>query len=263
MKKIVSTTIYTLFFLLFIHSKIDAWIPVDSPRESISQERWEQIVPFLVPEDSELKEKLDAIFEDNRPTLSENSMEKAGFTSGKPREFSRVVVTKHSSLPGYVFKIYLDKDKYKPDERAQFFLIKRVYAAEAIRNKIEENNLQAYLKVPKKWIYLLPESKKPSKKYSYKSFILVEEDMNILDKKANKRAWKSSKVTEQALVGLYDIVRDIGLADCIKIDNIPFSEDGKIAFIDTEAYGYEDVKFKRLKKSLPHKLRSFWRKLID
>ncbi len=263
MKKIFSNIIYTLFFALLIESHAFASVSANSPREGITQSSWEKIVPFLVPEDSILKEKLDAIFENNRPSLKPSTLESAGFTTGKPREFSRVVVTKHKDLPGYVFKIYLDSDKYKPDERAQFFFTKRVYAAEAIRKKIEENDLQAYFKVPKKWFYLLPESKKSSHKYSYKNFILVEEDMNILDKKANKRAWKSSKVTEQVLHGLHAIIKDVGLADCIKIDNIPFSEDGKVAFIDTEAYGYSNVKFKRLKKSIPHKMRSFWRDLID
>ena len=259
MQRLNLTRIITsLTLILSLQGSLAATYPVEPPRAGITTEFWNKLYPYLLPEDSEIMDTLNDIFGKSRVTLNKESMEKAGFSTGKAQEWSRIVVTKHPALPGYVFKIYLDDQDAKPDPRAQFFFEKRARGARLIQSYIDKHNLSHLFKVPKKWVYMLPETKLPKKKYSFKNFILVEEDMQILSKDENKLAWKSSQVTEDTLVALFHLLKDLGLLDCSKIDNIPFSIDGKIAFIDTETSGMDWVPYKRLKKSLSPKMKRVW-----
>lgn len=259
MKRLTFTRIITsITLMLSLHGALIATYPATPPKNSITQESWDKLYPYLLPEDSEIMGTLNDIFGKSRVTLNPETMVKAGFSTGKAQEWSRIVVTKHPALPGYIFKIYLDNQDAKPDPRAQFFFEKRARGSVAIQNYIDKNNLSHLFKVPKKWIYLLPETALPKKKYSFKNFVLVEEDMQILSKDENKLAWKSSQVTEDTLVSLFHLLKDVGLLDCSKIDNIPFSIDGKIAFIDTETSGMSWIPYNRLKKSLSSKMKRFW-----
>ena len=233
-----------------------------APNAKVTDQAWQEVLPFLLPEESEIKEKLDALFNDSRAILNSSSLKMAGFTTSRPQEFSLIVVTKHPSFPGYIFKIYLDNEKQKPDNKAQYYFLRRVKGACAIQKCIDENQLDAFFKVPKKWIYPLPAFEGQVKKYSHKNFILVVEDMEILSTKANIKAWKSSMVTKELLVGLHRITTEVGLVDCAKIDNIPFSKDGRVAFVDTESFGFPKVPLYRLKEVIPSHMRSFWSKLI-
>lgn len=254
------------FLTFFFASSLVAGEPfslfTNSPRGNISEEEWQKAYPFLLPEDFEIKHKLDEIFSrSTRVTFNSHSLTKAGFTTGNEQKYSLVVVTRHKELPGYIFKLYLDNEKYKSEDRARYLLTKRALGASLIKNYIDEHDLSHIFQVPKKWIYLLPEVEKPLKKYSYKNFIIVEEEMDILEKNANKRAWKE-KVTKEILLNLYQMVKEIGLVDCMKIDNIPFATNGKVSFVDTEAMTTSrPVTYKRLKKSLSHDKKEFWHSL--
>jgi hypothetical protein len=230
-------------------------------KKGVTEDLLKEVYEFLIPDTLEIKHQLDNMFKANRAILNSRSLMKAGFTNAKPRKFTRIIVTTHKQFPGYIFKIYLDAQRYKSDEPEQIIFLNRVKGALAITKFVADNNLSHLFKVPKKWIYLIP--KKPgTKDFAYKNFILVEEDMQLLDKDANVKAWKSSKVTEELLAGLYQILKEIGLRDCAKIDNIPFSEDGKVAFIDTQSHGFKSVPFKRLKKALTPEMQEFWDSLI-
>lgn len=236
------------------------------PKEEISESFWLEIFPHLLPEELEIKQQLDDLFGTGSVILNPKTLKAAGFTKNTKRDFSLLVVTKHPNFPGYVFKIYLDDETKKPDEKAQSFFLRRINGALAIQEYIDVNDLGMFFKVPRKWIYPLPVNAVGrninSKKYAYKNFILVEEDMDILDEKANIKAWRSSLVTKDFLRGLDGILNDVGLIDCTKLDNIPFCIDGKVAFIDTESFGHRNIPCKRLTNFLPDHLRSFWKKLI-
>jgi hypothetical protein len=261
MIKKTTVAVFLSFALTMFHeSSIFGW-DIQSPRSSISQETWESVYPYLLSEYDELKFKLDEIFNESRVTLNSRTLSDAGFTNVKPRKFSRIVVARHPQFPEYVFKIYLDEQGHKSDEAALYLLIRRVQGALAVQNCIDKHELHANFKVPKKRLYLLPETPMKKKRHSNKQFIIVEEDMNILDKDSNKKAWKSSKITEQSLLGLYYILSEVGLVDCCRIENIPFSEDGKITFIDTEMFGFNSVPARNLKKVLPSNMRRFWSSL--
>lgn len=251
---------YLFIPLIFFSLQLTA---LESPREDLTEDAWAKIEPYLLPDNFSMKSELDQIFSKSRVISNSYTLEQAGFTNSKTREFSRLVVTSHPKLPGYIFKIYLDKLRKKPDEAAQYFFIRRVKGALAIQQFIEDHKVDHLFKVPKKWIYLLPEVESHSKKYSYKNFVLIEEDMHILDKKENKAAWAGPLVTEETLLHLYQLLKEIGLIDCVRIDNIPFSKDGRIAFIDTEFFGSNHVAYKRLKKSLSSEMKKFWLSIID
>ena len=233
-----------------------------APNAKVTDEAWREALPFLLPEEFEIKEKLDELFNETRAILNSSSLKLAGFTTSKPQEFSLIVVTKHPNFPGYIFKIYLDNEKQKSDNKALGYFIKRVKGSIAVQKCIDENHLDAFFKVPKKWIYPMPSYEGQVKKYSHKNFILVVEDMEILSAKANVKAWRSSMVTKELLVGLHRILTEVGLVDCAKIDNIPFSKDGRVAFVDTESFGFPKVPLHRLKEMIPSHLTSFWSKLI-
>lgn len=232
-----------------------------SIRDNISQDAWEEVFPHLLPDSLEIKHDLDALFSKSRIILNAKTLKKAGFTNYTPREYTRVIVSKHPNFPGYVFKIYLDAQRHKSDMPEPVIFLKRIKGALAIAKFIEDHELQDYFKVPKKWIYLLPNHPAPPKEFPGKNFILVVEDMDVLDNEENKKAWASHLVTYELLENLHKILKEIGLRDCAKIDNIPFSKDGKVAFIDTQSHGFKSVPFKRLKKALSPECQAFWDEL--
>ena len=131
-----------------------------SPRSDIPEDDWQKAYPFLMREDFEIKHQLDAIFDSGRVTLNSHSLKKAGFTTGDHQKYSLIVVTRHKSFPGYIFKLYLDDEKYKPEGRARYLLTRRALGASLIQRFIDEHDLSHIFQVPKKWIYLLPEVKK-------------------------------------------------------------------------------------------------------
>ena len=80
------------------------------------------------------------------------------------------------------------------------------------------------------------------------------EDVQILSSEENSFYWKSKLVTKDLLEAVVHVVTDTGLVDSVKIDNIPFTKEGKIAFIDTEAHHIWPVYVLNLKRSLTPKM---------
>jgi hypothetical protein len=62
-------------------------------------------------------------------------------------------------------------------------------------------------------------------------FILVEDDMNIFGKRKNEKLWKSQWVIKELLKAIYTVTTEISLSDSTKLDNCPFSRDGRVAFV--------------------------------
>lgn len=219
--------------------------------------------PYLLPEHHEIKPILDSIFTQSRATLSPETLLEAGFITCEPRKYTHVIVTTHPDVPGWVFKLYLDSQvRHTKKSEAQHWN-DRAEGAEIISQIIESYGFQSLFKIPKKWIYVLPEYPKASKGYIEKESILVEEDMQILPKKENLKKWKSSEVSRELLSALYIILKEAGLSDCLKPANIPFSIDGKVAFVDTEIHGDTKIKYKELKSYLSEENKAFWAKLTN
>ncbi|HEY4831026.1 MAG TPA: hypothetical protein VIH61_00480 [Waddliaceae bacterium] len=253
-----------LFTLLLIGSIVylgltEGYIP---PR-SVSQEAWEKVTPYLLPEDHEAKAALDAIFFSSRAILSIKSMKQAGFIGPKPRKWTHVIVCTHPDLPGYIIKTYLDSQRYFNKIPEYEHWLKRIQGVKLIEQQISKHNWESNFKTPKKWIYPLPENPSPPKEFDRKNFILIEEDMNLVDKQTNKDTWLSDLITTDLLENFYTLLEEVGLHDCAKPDNAPFSEDGRIAFIDTEDHDNWPVTYSKLTPFLSSEMKIYWKRLTE
>ncbi len=216
---------------------------------------------YFLPKTHPIKSQLDHLFSSTRATFSLDSLKESGFEETKPRKFTHLVVTSHSLFPGYIFKLYLDTQKNHKDKPEEFFWCLRIEGARLVQQAIEHQSLQHLFKVPKKWIYQLPDSPEPPLGYYKKYYILVEQDMDLFSKSDNYSIWKSSYVTHNLLNHFYDVLVQVGLSDCAKPDNAPFSKDGRIAFIDTQTHGEREIRFDKLNDFLSKANRSYWKTL--
>lgn len=225
----------------------------------IDDEAWASVTPYLLPEDHPIKSKLDSIFLRRRATSSFETLLESHFTWLKQRRLSNVIVARHSKLKGYIIKIYLD-DQIGIDEKAQF--IKRIRGAQAVREAINAFGYQDHFKVPEKWIYPLPDYPEALPHLQRKNFILVVEDMDLVDPEKNAKMWRSNKsMTREKLKGIYDVLNYVGLFDSVYISNIPFTKDKKIAFIDTEHHSKWPVQFGKLTPHLNAGMRLYWNQI--
>lgn len=222
------------------------------------QDRPQNSETYLLPENHPVKQKLDSIFKDNSVLLNLNNLQKAGFEKSAPRKFTKLIVTKHKDLPGYIFKLYLHSQRSGIDE-IKFWMM-RINGANKIRTFILDKRLDDKFKVPQKWIYKLPKKNSKLDQYYLKNTILVEEDMDLLSDDQNKNKWKND-ITQLDLDNIYLILNELGLYDCAKPDNIPFSQDGKIAFIDTQTHGCSSINYKKLIPYLSKDNQNYWKKL--
>lgn len=226
--------------------------------KTVSRKVWNSVKPYLLPDDHPIKPSLDRIFSRSRAILNTRTMRKAGFVNPKVRKWTHIIVTTHPELPGYVIKTYLDAQRYHNHQPEHKRWIVRISGARAIQEMLDENGWNHLFKVPKKWIYALPETPGVAKEYLRKHFILVEEDMHLVGKRKNKDMWRSSSITIEHLDALYQILRRLGLSDCVKPDNLPFSCDGRIAFIDTDSYMKGHVPYRKLTPHLCRPMQKYW-----
>lgn len=217
---------------------------------------------YFLPECHPIKPLLDSLFSDSRIILNLKTLKKAGFIFSKPRKFTNLVVARHPELPGFIFKLYLDAQRYHKDRPELHFWMLRAQGADLVREAIEANHLHEWLKVPQKWIYKLPRKPSCPKGYMKKKYILVEEDMYLLSHDENEKLWESSFVTSQHLQAVYFILKKVGLSDCAKPDNMPFSIDGRIAFIDTQTHGCR-VPYDNLSSWLSTENQTYWKQLTQ
>lgn len=229
------------------------------PNPHVNTKIWDVITPYLLPEDHPIKAKLDRIFAE-RVTLNSTSLQEAGFKTPNPRGFSKTVVSMHPDLEGYIVKCFLDNQKDVVDWQK---LMRRIKGAEFIKRAIKRHHYEKIFKVPQKWIYPLPEEPSPPSDYYRKNFILIAEDVHILAKDSNYKAWAGPKMTPKKLDAIYTILKEEGLTDSVVAFNIPFTEDDdKLAFIDTEIWHRWPVNYKKLLMYLSPSMQKHWKQLI-
>lgn len=242
-------------------------LPIAPPRgyvrpQQVSQEVWEALTPYFLPEDHPIKTSLDRMFTQSRVTFSTKKFKKAGFPQNKPRSSSGAMISKNPKLPGYFVKAYSDTNLKIINEWKRW--LNRITGAEAIREAIEQHSYQDIFKVPNKWIYPLPSEPAPKdkKKYVRKYFILIAEDMNAHTSKKSREIY--SKLTDTRILdALFILFRDLGLKDSVNTFNSVFTKDGRIAFIDTEVHHKWPVNYLRLKGCLNPKMAQYWQELIN
>lgn len=278
-KKISKIKILIIFFI-FIHNllhastlfeKIDRelqfagfpapyqkFVPRYQKSRFLTDEIWESVKPYLLPENHPIKPTLDKIFS-RRVTLNKKSLDKAGFKHTKPQQWSHTTVTKHKLLKGYIIKLFTDNLSNVADWT---YLKRRIKGANEVQEAIDKFGYQKYFVVPKKWLYPLPDDPSPPPKYDRRFFILIAEKIELVPKDHNNSKWKGSAITKPVLDALYNVLEEVGLDDSIYPFNIPMTVDKKIAFIDTEIYHRWPVRFSRLTRYLSKDMRIYWQSLI-
>lgn len=246
------------WFILFLALSA----PLRGTLEEISKQDWKQINAYRIPEGHPAKQKLDQICSSARVFANLDAMRAAGFANAKPQHHTRIIVTRHPDLPGYVIKAYLDDQAYHSEQPEYYYWLKRVEGSRRIQKTIDENNFGHLLKVPRKWIYQLPENPAAQEGTLAKHFILVEDDMNIVGRKKNIRMWRRC-ATEELLYALKVVMLKDRFHDCAKPANCPFSVDGRVALVDTQSFDKSHVKFFKLNKALSQPMQQFWFSITD
>jgi hypothetical protein len=220
-----------------------------------------RVAPYMIAEDHPIKQDLDAFFSQERWIFNEKTLKSAGFSSYNPRKFSRVVVAKHDLFPGYVFKMYMDVQRYQSGVPEWELWALRVEGSNLVREILTDMGWDDWMKTPHKWIYCLPAEPKPPKGYVPKRYILVQEDMDLLSAEENVAKWGSDEITHELLDKLYYVLKTAGLYDCAKIHNVPFAKDGRIAFIDTQGFNSDEVSWEGMNNYLNKDNRAYWLKI--
>lgn len=225
----------------------------------ISPEVWEQVKPYLLPDNHPAKKKLDKIFRKTRAVLDHESFKNAGFSFEERKRIESPVVGIHKKCPKYVVKAFLDC-QIKVDEWSNW--INRIKGAEIVREYINSHGYVDF-EVPRKWIYLLPEFPSPPEdpKYIRRNFVLVADNMRIYSLEETKKFYKEIEV--ERLDQLFDIIQSNGLSDSAFLRNIPYTKRGTIAFIDTEHYHVWPICYERVNPCLSREMRQHWRELVN
>ncbi len=246
-----------LFLFAFLTSPFSGFA-YERP-DYIDETIWNHVLPYLMPEDHPLKPKLDKIFTESRVSSTKKTLKKAGFDVRQGRKWDNVFVVRHKKLKGYVLKLYTDDQMGVNEWNA---LTRRVAGARAIKESIDNNELGHLLAVPEKWIYLLPEFPEANPSFQRKNYILVADDMHVLKGSANEERWFGPAMDDELLQAVFKVITEVGLADTVFPDNMPFCADGRIAFVDTEHYHTWPIPYHRLMRFLAFDMQNYWLALI-
>lgn len=221
-----------------------------------TNEQWEAIGAYLLPDIHPAKSALDKLFQSARVTASLDTLKEAGFTVSGPGS-GMTLVARHPKLSNILVKLYTD------DQDVEDFknLYDRIKGAEVAKQIIRAHEYQWLFKVARKWFYILPQEPAASGPYP-KQLVLVVEDMQILPKDENYPKWKSSAMTKEKLDAIYTFLTEGGFNDLALAFNMPFSRDGRLAVVDTEDYHKWPIPYDRLLKYLSPKMQEYWNQLI-
>ena len=185
---------------------------------------------------------LRQLFTDPDMFDSRDDWRDAGFDVFDRSGDNKIMVASHASAPGVLFKKYVndvDLDKQHTNYR------RRVEGADRVRSFVADRRLSR-VTAPRKWLHELPRSFGSRHEPGY---VLVVERLPLLDSAPLRRAYED--IDEDQLAQLCAVLLEFrGLDSAIM--NVPFLEDGRIAFIDTEHWDRRS----RSKKFLDH-IRSY------
>lgn len=215
---------------------------------------WGEVKPYVIPKNHPLKKILDEICLERRILDSYETMEQAGFTIIYRQLNQGIIVAKHPRLQGYLVKAYLDSSA-----RVEWSLwVLRVKGARVIQELLNKYKYNRFMKVPEKLIYPLPEKGRPvANEVTFpKDFILLVEDMDLCSTEASAVKYKEV-MSFRRLKALHRVICEGGLSDS-HIGNIPFSNDDRIAFVDTEYVLNWPVHLDWLTKHFSLKNQGYW-----
>ncbi len=179
---------------------------------------------------------------------SARDWQKAGFEVAGQGTESDIMVASHPAAGGYLFKKYSRKVSPK-DQRKNYR--RRVEGADKLRELIADQRLTQVV-VPGKHLHELPS--KFDRKGEH-AFVLVVERMTLLDTSQSKQRYR--QIDDETLRQLCVVLRVFrGLDSGVR--NVPFTDAGQIAFVDTERWDKpREVPLRRLREYLTREQREF------
>jgi len=168
---------------------------------------------------------LDALF--HRASLFDSieTLKEAGFQIVRGSTKGRVAVFGHPSLPGYLFKKFL-RDANRPYKKQLASYERRVKGARDLRAHLDALSIDSIV-VPRKWLCELPPRFRHDGRPQY---VIVVEKYDLLERDDTKRRYRTlSTDTVRDLCTIFFRFERVDFA----VRNMPFTPEGKIAFIDT------------------------------
>jgi len=176
-----------------------------------------------LPQDHPLYHTLEKLFENPSFLESRKSFADAGFMLHS-HNHRGIVIAEHADLPGHLLKVFINDI---PHELQLRNLASRVEGAQALQEFSKNENLTRIV-VPNKWLFPLKEN------VSGITHLLIVEKLDIIESSSALQAAYAS-IDLHLLDELCRIVKKFRGLDSI-LKNMPYTRDGKIAFIDTEKW---------------------------
>ena len=182
---------------------------------------------------------LDKLFYKESLFDSVDKLREGGFQIVRGSSKGRVSVAGHQSVPGYLFKKFL-RDVSHSYEKQLGSYERRIRGARDLKTHLEALDIHSIV-VPRKWLCELPSRFSSGGKPEY---VVVVEKCDFLDHDKSKQCYRAiAKDTLKDLCTIFFTFKHIDFSS----RNMPFTTEGKIAFIDT---GYltriaEDLTFRR------------------
>ena len=197
---------------------------------------------------------LDALLVDLGMFDSRAAWRRAGFTVLDPAKPSECMIGAHPSASGYLFKKYADDIPLR--EQSKNYEA-RIEGAKKLAKFIAKEDLQ-HVVVPRKYLHDL------SRKFGKSSSVLVVERLDVLGPDESVLHYRD--VAEPVLRDLLCVLaRFKGLDSNAK--NVPFTRDGRIAFVDLENWDRrkdrDEVRLKSIGSYLSEERLRLARRILD
>ena len=176
------------------------------------------------------------LFTDPKMFASFDRFRAAGFNLVEHSE-NKIMSGSHKRLRGFLVKKY---NNDKPGKKQLRNYLHRVEGARLLRTFITEHNFRRVV-APLKFLYELP-STFPER------YLVIAEKLDLVSRKDTERAYDSidREQTRELATMLY-YFRGLNSTAA----NLPFTEDGKIAFIDTERWHHGKDLLRKVGDRLP------------
>ena len=152
----------------------------------------------------------------------------------------KMMCGRHKRIRGYVFKKFNDSF---PKSQIENYM-RRIEGARLLRSFIADRGF-VHVTAPKKWLYELPRA-------FDERYLVIAERLDLQDKEDTEKRYERIEVPQ--LIELATILYYFrGLNSTLS--NLPFTEDRKIAFVDTERWDNDKEYLEKLRDRIPRERR--------
>lgn len=179
---------------------------------------------------------LAELFTDSKMFRSFDDFSSAGFALVEHAPH-KIMAGRHKRARGYLFKKF---DNDRPGKKQLGNYMHRIEGSRLISTFIGEHGFSRVV-APKKWLYELPSS-------FPERYLIVAEKVDLISRNDTESAYdRIGKKQMQELATILYYFRGLNST----ASNLPFTEDGKIAFIDTERWHHDKDFLRKVGDRLP------------